>query len=154
MAFPRSDLAAPTPTTGLAPTTVKIVVAGGFAVGKTTLIGSISDIEPLRTEAALTEHSVGVDDAGNELPSGGCFTHVAVGNPGSVEAFSRVVAVALDSPADGPQGALEVVVLTPQPIAIPARTQVVVTPPPDAYAAIANYFGSSFVTVKAFPAAD
>ena len=64
MAFPRSDLAAPTPTTGLAPTTVKIVVAGGFAVGKTTLIGSISDIEPLRTEAALTEHSVGVDDAG------------------------------------------------------------------------------------------
>jgi len=43
---------------------VKIVVAGGFAVGKTTFIGSISDIEPLRTEAAMTEHSVGVDDAG------------------------------------------------------------------------------------------
>ena len=42
----------------------KIVVAGGFAVGKTTFIGSISDIEPLRTEAAMTEHSVGVDDAG------------------------------------------------------------------------------------------
>jgi uncharacterized protein len=65
MAYPRSDLAAPAPTTGLAPTTVKIVVAGGFAVGKTTFIGSISDIEPLRTEAALTEHSVGVDDAGD-----------------------------------------------------------------------------------------
>jgi signal recognition particle receptor subunit beta len=65
MAYPRSDLAAPTPTAGAAaPTTVKIVVAGGFAVGKTTLIGSISDIDPLRTEAALTEHSVGVDDAG------------------------------------------------------------------------------------------
>nr|WP_323132621.1 ATP/GTP-binding protein [Kineococcus indalonis] len=46
------------------PTVVKIVVAGGFAVGKTTFIGSISDIEPLRTEAAMTEHSVGVDDAG------------------------------------------------------------------------------------------
>jgi len=43
---------------------VKIVVAGGFAVGKTTFIGSISDIEPLSTEAAMTEHSVGVDDAG------------------------------------------------------------------------------------------
>ena len=49
---------------GTPPVTVKIVVAGGFAVGKTTFIGSISDIEPLSTEAAMTEHSVGVDDAG------------------------------------------------------------------------------------------
>lgn len=50
----------------MAPTVVKIVVAGGFAVGKTTFIGSISDIEPLSTEAAMTEHSVGVDDAGGQ----------------------------------------------------------------------------------------
>jgi signal recognition particle receptor subunit beta len=76
MAFPRSDVATVTPAdpvpTGaagddpaaVAPTVVKIVVAGGFAVGKTTFIGSISDIEPLSTEAAMTEHSVGVDDAG------------------------------------------------------------------------------------------
>jgi signal recognition particle receptor subunit beta len=48
----------------VAPTVVKIVIAGGFAVGKTTFIGSISDIDPLNTEAAMTEHSVGVDDAG------------------------------------------------------------------------------------------
>lgn len=47
-----------------APTVVKIVIAGGFAVGKTTFISSISDIEALSTEAAMTEHSVGVDHAG------------------------------------------------------------------------------------------
>jgi signal recognition particle receptor subunit beta len=56
---------APNGVADAAPVTVKIVVAGGFAVGKTTFIGSISDIEPLSTEAAMTEHSVGVDDAGH-----------------------------------------------------------------------------------------
>lgn len=43
-------------------TTVKIVISGGFGVGKTTLIGSISEIEPLVTEAAMTEAALGVDD--------------------------------------------------------------------------------------------
>jgi signal recognition particle receptor subunit beta len=43
-------------------TPVKIVVAGGFGVGKTTLVSAISEIRPLRTEEALTQVSVGVDD--------------------------------------------------------------------------------------------
>jgi signal recognition particle receptor subunit beta len=40
----------------------KIVIAGGFGAGKTTFVGAVSEIMPLRTEAILTEESVGVDE--------------------------------------------------------------------------------------------
>ncbi|MGY1455691.1 GTP-binding protein [Streptomyces sp. SS8] len=49
-------------TTG--PLAVKILVAGGFGVGKTTMVGAVSEVAPLRTEEYLTEASVGVDDTG------------------------------------------------------------------------------------------
>ncbi|MBN6033937.1 MULTISPECIES: ATP/GTP-binding protein [unclassified Amycolatopsis] len=47
---------------GLTATAVKILIAGGFGVGKTTMVGSVSEVPPLRTEELITEASAGVDD--------------------------------------------------------------------------------------------
>jgi signal recognition particle receptor subunit beta len=46
----------------VAPVTTKLLIAGGFGVGKTTLVGAISEVRPLRTEEDLSEVGVVVDD--------------------------------------------------------------------------------------------
>ncbi|MEV5893490.1 GTP-binding protein [Nonomuraea fuscirosea] len=59
-----------------APLAVKILIAGGFGVGKTTMVGAVSEVAPLRTEEYLTHASVGVDDL--EDLSGKSTTTVAL----------------------------------------------------------------------------
>ncbi|MEE1817545.1 ATP/GTP-binding protein [Streptomyces sp. SP18ES09] len=58
MAFGRSSRKKPY----VEPVTLKILVAGGFGVGKTTLVGAVSEIRPLRTEEILSEAGRPVDD--------------------------------------------------------------------------------------------
>ncbi|MEV6032493.1 ATP/GTP-binding protein [Nonomuraea sp. NPDC052116] len=52
-----------TPLRATALDALKIVVVGGFGVGKTTMVGSVSEIRPLSTEEVMTQASVGIDDA-------------------------------------------------------------------------------------------
>ena len=58
MAYAASDQA---PSPGRTPVTIKILIAGGFGVGKTTLVGSLTEIRPLRTEEPLSEPGAAVD---------------------------------------------------------------------------------------------
>ena len=61
MDFALSDPAVVNPERSRQYRAIKILLAGGFGVGKTTLVGAVSEIRPLRTEALLTEGSLGTD---------------------------------------------------------------------------------------------
>src|SRR5216683_1426110 len=58
MGYADSDLAS---EQGAVPVAIKIPIAGGFGVGKTTLVGAVSEIKPLRTEELLSEQGRAVD---------------------------------------------------------------------------------------------
>ncbi|WP_040690501.1 GTP-binding protein [Nocardia vinacea] len=62
MASENFDPTRPTTATPQLAASVKILIAGGFGVGKTTMVSSISEVAPLRTEELITEVSTGVDD--------------------------------------------------------------------------------------------
>ncbi|MFF7408121.1 GTP-binding protein [Streptomyces lydicus] len=65
MAFKSSELAEPPNEERLphtASAAVKVVIVGGFGVGKTTMVGSVSEIRPLTTEETMTQAGAGIDD--------------------------------------------------------------------------------------------
>jgi uncharacterized protein len=59
-----SELATHVPLRSTVDTGLKIVIVGGFGVGKTTMVSSVSEIRPLSTEETMTQAGIGIDDAG------------------------------------------------------------------------------------------
>lgn len=95
----------------------KIVIAGGFGVGKTTFVSSVSEIPPLNTEAWMTEASEGIDDVD---PDGSKTTTTVAMDFGRIELHSDLMLYLFGTPGqsrfwflwdDLSRGALGAVVL-------------------------------------------
>jgi hypothetical protein len=68
-----ADAAVRPPSADGGEVSVKILIAGGFGVGKTTMVGSVSEIPPVSTEAQLTSASIPTDDI-DKVPAKGSTT--------------------------------------------------------------------------------
>src|SRR3954468_7912530 len=73
---------------------VKIVIVGGFGVGKTTMVGSVSEIRPLSTEETMTQAGVGIDDG----PSHGKTTTTVAFDFGRISLNDRMVLYLFGAP--------------------------------------------------------